>query len=230
MGKTRGVLTLTFLLLSLVGGVFLVLTNQDLRNRAASSITPSEQLAGQVTVTVAPTIVPTVVEEASGSGELNFRMAMDGIKREAKCAENITVDVKITGEDEIVKEYKKVDLTKEQGIDQLAIYRGKIDLSELPSKKNVTIYITGPKHITTKIGENLDLSYSNKLQDFSGIPLLAGDVNRDGIITKVDFSLVDKLAKQRKSIKDGENLAEDLNGDCNVNSMDVALLLKNMTK
>jgi hypothetical protein len=58
--------------------------------------------------------------------------------------------------------------------------------------------------------------------DFTGYPISAGDVNQDGTVDGLDFSEVKAAAKMMTK---GSSLATDLNGNCEMESQDVALLM-----
>jgi len=108
-------------------------------------------------------------------------------------------------------------------------------------------FLTGPKHISVKYGENnqerwypdlvgaLSLAKGTNSYDFSEYPLLAGDVTGDtvgvpdGKIDGRDYSYIkNKAIVLVAAMADGTNLDGDVNGDCQVNSGDVSLMVDSL--
>ena len=103
-----------------------------------------------------------------------------------------------------------------------------------------------PKHLQGKYGVNNQSVYYNKaggelggltysesttpLFNFEKYPLLTGDVTgasatQDGQIDGLDFSKVKTEAGKRTSVNNGGYLLTDLNGNCQMESQDLALLM-----
>ena len=64
----------------------------------------------------------------------------------------------------------------------------------------------------------------DKVNDFSKYGLLAGDINQDGVINGLDFVNIKAKSATHVTVGDGQNLAEDLNGDCQANVTDVQII------
>lgn len=79
------------------------------------------------------------------------------------------------------------------------------------------------------------LPFDGTIYDFSKYPILAGDVNQDGVINAIDFSLVknnlstdDELAAASAGNPDCDN-DSDLNGDGVVNNLDINLVKNSLS-
>jgi hypothetical protein len=79
------------------------------------------------------------------------------------------------------------------------------------------------------------LPFDGVVYDFSKYPILAGDVNQDGVINAIDFSLVknnlstdDELAAASAGNPNCDN-ESDLNGDGVVNNLDINLVKNSLS-
>jgi len=68
------------------------------------------------------------------------------------------------------------------------------------------------------------------LFDFTKYPLLAGDVTgpdgtQDGVVDGLDFSFVKTQSIARTEVAAGEYMLADLNGNCKMESQDLAILM-----
>jgi hypothetical protein len=51
-----------------------------------------------------------------------------------------------------------------------------------------------------------------------------GDVNQDGVVNALDFSVVKNKSLSHEVVAEGQYLVEDLDGNCIMNTNDVLLL------
>jgi hypothetical protein len=162
-----------------------------------------------------------------------------GIKPDAKCVNNWSITVVVTASNGTSKTFNNVIIpVKLDGVTSagLAKYGLSLDLSDFASTSNLAVFVKGSKHIQVKYGKDGQTGFYNlpngtidvltaKTYDFSGYPLLAGDINQDGMVNGVDFSQEKTAAITRKTIVEGQNMVEDLNGNCGLESQDVSLLM-----
>jgi hypothetical protein len=143
----------------------------------------------------------------------------------------------------LVKNYigEHVGSKKINGSD-LEYFMAEIELNDEMESDDLAVFIKGPKHLQLKYGMDKQTSYYNdlygklkafnlgdnedKVYDFTGYPVLAGDIangKQDGLINALDFSYV---KKQMSSIKPDEKV--DLDGNCKILSGDFGLVLKTL--
>jgi hypothetical protein len=189
-----------------------------------------------------PTItVGTAVVSNGTDGVLKFKVAFSGVTAGSTCAKSWPVSVLVRWGDQS-KVFGNVPLTVVGNVAGKQVYKGEVLLSGVPDKKNLAVFVKGPKHIQMKYGKNGQGDFYNKaggevavdadpnktpVNDFSGYPMLAGDVyglnkTQDGQVDGLDFSYIKTQVSQRLS---GDNLAADLNGNCQLESQDLALLM-----
>ena len=75
-----------------------------------------------------------------------------------------------------------------------------------------------------------NVASTSPVLDFSEYPILAGDVNGDGIINGIDFTTIKPKAADFVEIASGGYLAEDLDGSCQVNNNDIILLVRSLNE
>ena len=101
-------------------------------------------------------------------------------------------------------------------------------LGELKMKygKNNQTAVYGKAGGELALTKSIDLVY-----DFSGYPLLGGDVvandsqdGQDGVINGVDFAYIKSRSLIHETVNEGGYLQGDLDGNCQVNSNDVNIL------
>lgn len=92
------------------------------------------------------------------------------------------------------------------------VYVGTIE--NLPGKNNLEVYLTGPKHLTSKFG----LPVGQESMDWTSTPLRGGDANLDGVVDSIDFALM-----QRDYLQNIVSVA-DFNFDIRVDALDFAIL------
>lgn len=177
---------------------------------------------------------------------LNYKVAFGGVNpNSSQCAINWPLQITVVGEGES-KTYANVIPTTKTTVGDKLVFSGSLTLTGFTKKTGVSVFIKGPKHLKTKYCKNnqtstcnqvageitlTDVATTSPIYDFSGNPLLPGDVvavssetAQDGWINGVDFSYVKSKSLVHETVATGENLRGDLDGNCQVNSNDVNLL------
>lgn len=178
---------------------------------------------------------------------LNFKMAFAGVTEGAQCAD-WKVQVMVLGPNNQTKTYNDVTLTEDAvTASGLQSYRVGLRLTGFVPTSNVAVFVKGPKQLQVKYGIDGQVAYYNKVGgeltgltnnsatspifDFTGYPLLAGDVTgdtagaQDGIADGRDFSYIKGEVVKRSSVDPGHDLPADLNGNCAYESQDTALFM-----
>jgi hypothetical protein len=190
--------------------------------------------------------------EVAASGDsvwLKFRMSFLGVTPGNMCAEpnDMRLKVSVLASDGTTKTYDNVVPVKVDNSDgNLAYYDVSLQLTGFNYKSNVAVFVKGPKHLQGKFGvDNQAVYYDKAGGELSGLtsdeattkvfhfekyPLLAGDVTgeddvQDGKIDGLDFSAVKAEAGKRTAVDEGTTLLTDLNGNCQMESQDLALLM-----
>ncbi len=208
--------------------------------------------------TAAPTVVPTNALTPTlsvGEATVNIKLAFAGVKSgNGQCAkdnwlakikfvnsaDNTTVGGILTG--------YPTQTTAVNSRGEI-VYDFSVTVTSIPDTgiAKSAFFLTGPKHIFVKYGENnqsrwypelaggLVLNKGINNYDLSNFPLLAGDVTGeiagtpDGKIDGRDYSyLKAKAANLVSAVADGTNLEGDLNGDCQVNAGDIRLMIDSL--
>lgn len=189
------------------------------------------------TATQTPTPIPTKpVVENGANGVLKFKVTFAGVVKGAQCA-NWPVTVTVLDKLGNSKNYGDLQLaTTGVTADNKNVYQGELLLKGMTSKTGLAVFLKGPRHIQMKYGKNGQNDFYNQeggelevstdadqtpIYDFTAYSMMAGDVNQDGKVDGVDFSLVKTEANGRT---EGDNMA-DLNGNCKMESQDLALLM-----
>ena len=200
-------------------------------------------LAKLTPTSVVPTIVPTM--PVTGSKMVKFVFSYAGIKPDVKCVNNWPISVVVLASDGTTKTFSNVISTKLDGSTStgLAKYKASVVLDNFNYTSGLSVFIKGSKHLQVKYGMDGQTAFYSQQKgtlgvssgddpnpnwlgyDFTGYPLLAGDVNQDGVVDGVDFSQVKTAAITRRAVSDGDNMVEDLNGNCAMESQDVGLLM-----
>ncbi|HPJ17470.1 MAG TPA: hypothetical protein PK639_04615 [Candidatus Woesebacteria bacterium] len=188
---------------------------------------------------------PASVPTPNGTtGFLRFKVSAAGMNANAKCANQLPVSVMVMDNNGVSKTYNEVVLQRKEA-DGKVNFEGSVLLEGMSSKNSLGVFIKGPKHIQVKYGENNQKEFYNKaggqvsvgvsendspMYDFTGFALMAGDVTgengrQDGLIDGRDFSLVKSEVVKRTKVAEGGYLAADLNGNCILESQDLALLM-----
>lgn len=218
------------------------LTNYWCCNGSSWSQTMTTECAAKLTPTVAPTptAVPTPI---GGIKTLKFVFAYAGVRPEAKCVNDWPIKVVVSASDGTAKSFNSVVPTKSTGTTStgLAKYQVSLTLTDFNYASNLAVFIKGSKHIQVKYGKDGQTSFYSQPNgtigiaddpssswlgfDFTGYPLLAGDVNQDGVVDGRDFSQVKTAAIARTTVVEGGDMIEDLNGNCAMESQDVGILM-----
>lgn len=177
--------------------------------------------------------------------ELNFKFVFDGVKAGAECISDLS-DLEIVVASRLIDNaiqsktvsFSETDETDSHGNQVFEVKGLSLDKTIFGTVNSDNyVKIKGPLHgriryclnnQSTVIGDkkmcNIDL-HSGTLYDFTKYPLAPGDVNHDGVINAVDYSIV---AGQWNS--DGCGIDEDLNKDGIVNMNDLSLVMKYLLK
>lgn len=199
---------------------------------------------GELEVSTEPLIdngtIPAEISPTQVVGVLNFKFSFNKQDPIGGCADNWPINVRIVDSKNNEMTYDLEDYERIEDDSGVIKYGVSINLSGLSENENLAVFVKGPKHIWTKYGENNQdgyyaqsggkISITNDIEttpiyDFTNYPVLAGDINGDGVINGKDFSLIKSKANVRERGDDGEYMVEDLDGNCLVNSRDVASLL-----
>jgi hypothetical protein len=210
-------------------------------NYLGLTVTVSAVVAATATP-IPPTITPvrptpTEVVENGVNGILKFLVTFAGVTPMSGCANDWPVQVVVRWGADENKVFDNVALTDYGEFDGRRVYKGEILLTGITEKNNLSVFIKGPKHVQVKYGMDGQNAFYNipggeisvetdplttTVYDFTGYPISAGDVNQDGTVDGLDFSEVKAAAKMMTK---GSSLATDLNGNCEMESQDVALLM-----
>ena len=190
----------------------------------------------EVTGTVAPT--PTT----DPSGVLKFKTTFAGVQAGSVCADNWKGTVTVLWGNSQTKTFNNVLLTNMGNSDGLMQFSGQIPMAGIGSSDGLAVFIKGPRQLQTKFGIDGQTGYYNKaggeigwqngkVYDFSQYANLAGDVTGpdgvpDGRVDGLDFAYVKAEVAKRTS---GDNLMADLNGNCQLESQDLSLLMVAMS-
>lgn len=188
------------------------------------------------TPTRMPTATPTQIQENGVNGILRFKTTFMGVTSGAQCA-GWPVKVMVMDKNGVSKTYENVAMVDAgQVAGGLEVYQGEVQLVGMTEKNNLAVFIKGPRQIQMKYGKDGQGEFYNQAggeisvttsassttnYNFTGYPMMAGDVNQDGVVDGRDFSEVKVQANMRG---EGENPA-DLNGNCKMESQDVAMLM-----
>jgi hypothetical protein len=200
---------------------------------------------------VASTVTPTPIIISNGL-VLKFKMSFFGINNGAQCALAKDLPLSIIarasdgGSQEVVTNVLAVRETFTNA-NTLAIYDVTVPLKTLKANTDFALFIKGPKSLQVKYGVNNQAAYYNKaggelsgltndesttqLFDFTKYPLLAGDVTgatsevQDGVVDGLDFYFVKTEAIKRTEVAAGGYMLADLNGNCKMESQDLAILM-----
>lgn len=175
-----------------------------------------------------------------------YRVSFIGVRPGNKCAVDwLTKLVALSGNTK--KEYSSVTLNRTEDVNENGevVFEGAKQLIGFDEKENVALFFKGPKHLQVKYGvQNQDELYnkaggelsltgdkdSTPVYDFSNYPMLAGDIDGSGVVDAVDFALVKTKANEFKQVAEETNLTEDLDGSCQVNNLDVRLLIESLNE
>ncbi|MDD3002249.1 MAG: hypothetical protein PHD49_05345 [Candidatus Shapirobacteria bacterium] len=173
-----------------------------------------------------------------------IKMAFAGVKKDnGKCATNWPVTVKVlnnTGVNVLDNTFKATP-TQTTSVNSKGeiIYDYNVTVSNVPTTgaSNLAFFLTGPKHVSIKFGENNQKAWYSTLAgslilnkgvtnsyDFSNFSLLAGDMNGDGKIDSRDYSFIKEKANDLlPAATAGTDVVGDIDGNCQANAGDVRL-------
>jgi len=175
---------------------------------------------------------------------LNFKLAFGGVTSASLCDVNWPLQVMVLGSG-VSQVYKDVKADTDNKVS--------LRLTNFDQISDLAVFVKGPKHLQMKYGINNQTTLYNKAGgeigglttdaatspwfDFSGLPLMAGDVTggtvgvQDGVVDGRDFSFVKShgsLASGREEVQAGGYLQADLDGNCFTGVQDVTLLMKSL--
>jgi hypothetical protein len=197
------------------------------------------------TLTGTPGLSPTPTLTAEGTPVLNYQIAFGGVNpNSAQCVVDWPLKFTVLS-DGVTAVYTNIIPKNKMVINNKLVFVGSLRLTGFAKFNNLAVFIKGPKQLQVKYGKNNQTEIYNKaggeivvtnsealspLYDFSGYPLLPGDVVgnnsdfQDDLVNGVDFSFIKSKSLEHETIANGGYLRGDLDGNCQVNSNDVNLL------
>jgi len=197
------------------------------------------------TSTKVPTATPGGVSD--GFPWLKFRMAFLGVTPVGECsqAKIMPLRVSVMAPNGTMKSYDVV-ASKANNTGSLAFYDVSLKLDGFNYTDDLAVFVKGPRHLQIKYGVDGQNEYYDKaggeiggltlaesttpMFNFESYPLLAGDVTgpggvQDGQVDGLDFSKVKTEVGKMTTVGAGEFLVTDVNGNCTMESQDLALLM-----
>ena len=203
-------------------------------NTGSNDMSLSIDSVGQATYSVTG---GTSVDVGTGS-VAHFKMSYLGLLPSASCAVNWNLQLIALGNG-VTKTYTGLTPSGSQVSNGKVIYEFTKTLSGFTQTSNVALFLRGPKQLQIKYGVQNQGAMYNKaggeltltadastttLYNFSGYPVLSGDINQDGVINGQDFSLTKAGALTHRQVSSGSSLDIDLDGDCMATNNDVQIL------
>ena len=219
-------------------------------NKAQSMVTGENagSLDKEVAISTATGTSYLIADVDVGPGPVfNYKVTFTGIRKENKCAENMTAGLIVKAGTE-TKVYNGVNFTRTDQVaaNGFSIYTGSKVLSGFTAKTGVAAFFKGMKHLQMKYGvDNQAKSYgkeggelvltdsvdTSSVYDFTAYPMLAGDVDINGEINGKDFSTMKEKTQTYDTVAEGDDKAiYDLDGNCQLNSLDIAVLSKSLNE
>lgn len=195
---------------------------------------------------VSPTVQPTVTVQPEAA-VLKFRMAFRGVGSGSGCAVGWPVQIMVLGSGESAV-YSATPVRVESITDR-AVYEAMVNLANFSQRENLAVFIKGPRHLQVKYGVNNQVAFYNRaggqirvgraddpnipVYDFSGYPVLAGDVVgessvQDGVVDGRDFSFIKRNTDLR--VQRGGDMRADLNGNCDLSSTDTLVFMQSLVE
>jgi len=183
----------------------------------------------------------------TGTGpELKFKFTFAGVAPSSACAVSWPLKVVALGNGQslVATNVLPTDTGTSLSVNGqiLEAYTASIHLGTLPTS-NLALFVKGPKHLQMKYAKDAQAGpYGASggtlctgtgcpdTYDFTGYPILPGDVNQDGWINSTDFSLVKTDASKYVQVNSGQNTQNDLDGSCQVNTRDESLLVNSLNQ
>lgn len=218
------------LILNLQRGFVYTINADNTLNEETIATINIDLKTGSTSINPSVNLTQTII----GSHIINLKTKFQGIN--SKPANNsMTIKVKISGCGITPQEKTIVLNANDQGI-----WSGKVgfNLNNCSTGNGYILYLKGPKHIQKKVCDNtpselsagtyrcsegkISLSAGENNLDLSGILLLSGDLDQNGVVDSTDISLVrNNLGK-----KDADILSKaDINLDGIVDTQDFSLIL-----
>lgn len=181
---------------------------------------------------VPTTPAPTVT---TGNVKLNLKLKFQGINQLPATGRNsIAVKVKV----QKAEDSASIEGTGTFVADATGLWTGTVEVNITAVSGKYKVLVKGPQHIQKKIcdsaptetnpgiyqcsNDNIILAVGNNNLDFSGILLLSGDLDQNGMIDSVDFGLV----KNNLGKTDAATLAKaDINHDGKIDTQDFSLII-----
>lgn len=177
---------------------------------------------------------------------INYKVAFAGVRANRACSTNWQTKLTVLSGD-TRREYNNVPLTQTTATNSAGevIYEGSLQLAGFRQESGVAVFFKGPKHLQVKYGVNNQSASYNKaggeitltssqsgsqVVNLSGYPMLAGDIDGNGVIDGVDFGKVKVKSARFDQVADGGYMAEDLDGSCQVNNNDTILLVRSLNE
>ncbi len=193
---------------------------------------------------------PTVTPGVATNPVLKFRFSYMGVRTDSQCAVGWPVQIIVLGPGG-TKVYTDVPAQRDTSITDKVVYRVTKVLDGFSGSQNIAVFVKGRKHLQMKYAKNNqnaaydraggELTLTNDANttpdyDFTNYPMLAGDVTgptyerQDGVVDGRDFSYVKTRAIQRISCNPGEDMLADLDGNCQVVSVDISTLMLSLAE
>jgi hypothetical protein len=207
--------------------------------------------------TLAPTAVPTLPLYSSPtptptgsptSSVLKFKFSFAGVSPYADCS-SWPISVLVRSDIGTTKLFTEINPIRiDSDSSYLAVYSATLNLTGFTDHQNLSVFIKGPRHLQTKYGLNGQDSYYNlpvgqisvtsdpnttPVYDFTNYPLPAGDITgphslSDGVVNGLDFAQVKNQAVSRLQGSGNNSFPGDLDGNCQVNSVDITTLMQTL--
>jgi hypothetical protein len=194
--------------------------------------------------TVAGGGTPTPIPTSGVAGpRLRFMFRFSGVEPGAMCAVNWPINIIAMGAGKTAV-YNTVP-QRVTAITDKVVFLADLTLNGFEAREGMAVFVRGPKQIQVKYAvDQQDRSYNapggqlsvideNKVYDFTGHPMLAGDVTgtggiRDGVINVLDFSQAKTQSGTHITVADGGYLLDDLDGNCQLGPNDVEVLKQSL--
>lgn len=189
-----------------------------------------------------------VIDSITSDLVLDYKMAFGNVNgNDAKCVVDWPIQIIVLGGGKTAV-YPGVIPQKKEVVDGKLIFSGTLELTNWQIKNGVAVFAKGPKHIQVKYGQNNQEGPYNRAggeislfsadgpsveYDFTKYPMIPGDVVGtdseipDGKINGADYSYIKSKALIHETADNSKGdyyLRGDLDGNCQVNSMDVLIL------
>ncbi|MDD4937770.1 MAG: dockerin type I repeat-containing protein [Candidatus Shapirobacteria bacterium] len=195
-----------------------------------------------------------LVTQSSGNSKLSFRVAFAGVTPNATCLNKFQSVKVLIGKvgtnvtEELTTDLKIIDGVKNNGL-QVYETANVLDLDESKfggAGSNNFVKVKGILHgrmafcsdgqsNKTSVLDGCNISLNGSVYNFSGYPIIAGDVNQDGGVNSIDFSYIKANLSTDEELDAASNGEidcgndGDLNGDGVVNNLDLNLVKSSLS-